>query len=125
LAEREERRAELAALFPGYVEVRAPSCKYNCHGYSFTGAHGWFNDPKRFIADDFTEVPMDEAQINDVLVYQDETGQLTHSGFVNKVKDGKVTRLRSKMGRSAAVLHEPLDVDISYGQPTRLLRRNS
>jgi len=123
LAERQEKRAQLAALFPNAVEVRAPSCKYNCHGYSFTRAHGWFNRPGLFIADDFTEVPMDEARRGDVLVYQDDSGAFTHSGFVKKVSGGKIKILRSKWGRSAAVLHDPLDVDETYGWPTRLLRR--
>jgi hypothetical protein len=123
-AQRRENRAHLFALFPNVVEVRAPSRKYNCHGYSFTHAHGWFNEPDLCIDDDFSEIPMANARRGDVLVYQDDTGEFTHSGFVKRVNGGQIEIVRSKWGKSAAVLHDPLDVDESYGQPTRLLRRN-
>lgn len=123
LAERQESREQLLALFPNYEEVRAPSRKYNCHGYALARGHGWFNEPELLIDEDFFEVPMDEARRGDVLVYQDDALQFTHSAFVKKVKDGEIQLLRSKMGKSCAVLHEPLDVDESYGQPAFLLRR--
>src|SRR5262244_3315985 len=121
LAERQESRENLLALFPNYEEVRAPSCKYNCHGYALARGHGWFNELEILINDDFSQVPMEEARKGDILVYQDDEEQFTHSGFVKKVTEGEISLLRSKMGKSCAVLHDPLDVDETYGEPTLLL----
>src|SRR5437588_10981325 len=83
-AERQQERALVASLHPNVVEVRAPSRKYNCHGYAFARAHGLFEFPDLFIVDDFSQVPTEEARIGDVLVYEDEEGEFTHSGFVRK-----------------------------------------
>jgi hypothetical protein len=123
LAERQQRRARLAVDFPNVVELRAPSRKYNCHGYAFARAHAWFDDPELFIEDDFSEVPFDQARINDVLVYEDASGEKSHSAFVRTVVSGKIMKLRSKWGKLAAVIHDPADVPIEFGQPVRLLRR--
>ena len=123
-AERQQERALVASLHPNVVEIRAPSRKYNCHGYAFARAHGLFEFPDLFIVDDFSQVPTEEARIGDVLVYEDEEGEFTHSGFVKEVIDGEITKLRSKWGKVAAYVHDPFDVDPSFGTPTRLLRRH-
>jgi hypothetical protein len=122
LQEQEQKTAKILALFPDYVEVAVPTCKFNCHGFSFTGAHGWFDFPSRFIEDDFT--PVTQPRVGDLLVYEDDV-EFTHSGFVAKVTNGKITLLRSKMGRSSTVLHRPERVAIEYGNPTMILRRNT
>jgi hypothetical protein len=123
-AERNERRELLAAEFPGLEEDRAPSRKYNCHGYSYTRAHGWFNDPSLFIDDDYHEVPIDEARRSDVLVYEDDDGEITHTAIVKKATDGEIETVRSKWGQWSAVIHEPDVHPPEYGGPARLLRKN-
>ena len=122
-AEREERRALLEALFPGLKEDYAPSRKYNCHGYSYTDRHGWFDDPILFIDDEYYEVPMDKALRLDVLVYEDDDGEITHTAIVKKVSGGKIETVRSKWGQWAAVIHGPDVHPVEYGGPARLLRK--
>ena len=122
-AQKQQKRDQMAAAFPNAVEVRVPSCRYNCHGYAYTAAHGWFGFPDLFIADDFSPVSMANVQVGDVLVYEDDV-EITHSAIVEKVTSGVIMRVRSKWGRMAAFKHEPNDVPVEYGQPVRLLRRN-
>ena len=123
-AERDERRELLEAEFPGLEEDRAPSREYNCHGYSYTKAHGWFDDPEPFIIDDFFEVPMNEARRSDILVYEDDDGEITHTAIVKKATDGKIETVRSKWGQWSAVVHEPDVHPDEYGGPARLLRKH-
>lgn len=121
-AERKRRRDYMARHFPNSVEVRAPSRKYNCHGYSYTRAHGWFEEPEFFIDDDFLEVPMDEARRGDVLIYE-KNGEITHTAIVKKATNGEIKKLRSKWGKLAAVIHKPRKVPRGYGRPARLFRK--
>ena len=122
-AERDERRALLALDFPDVVEVRAPSRKYNCHGYAYTGAHGWFEELELFFADDFAEFPIAEARRGDILIYE-KNGKIAHSAIVKRVTGGKIKELRSKWGKWAALIHDPSEVPAAYGVPVRLFRRN-
>jgi hypothetical protein len=122
-AERQHLREQLAALHPNVVEVRAPSRRYNCLGYAYARAHGWFEHVGLFIHDDFLEVPIANPRRGDVLVYEDENQEIVHSGFVQEVTGSQIKKVRSKWGGAAVVIHDPLDVDESYGAPVRLLRR--
>lgn len=122
-AERQERRELQIAQFPNAVEVRVPSRKYNCHGYAYTQAHGWFEEPEFFIDDDFSEIPIAEAKRGHVLVYE-KGGEIKHSALVKQVSGGTITKVRSKWGKWAALVHHPDEVPAEYGFPMRLLRRN-
>lgn len=122
-AEKKKWRKYMAERFPNSVEVRAPSRKYNCHGFAYAHAHAWFEEPEFFIDDDFSEVPMDEARRGDVLVYE-KSGDIAHSAIVKKATNGVIKKLRSKWGQLAAVIHKPREVHRAYGHPARLLRRN-
>jgi hypothetical protein len=110
--------------FPNVVEIRAPSRKYNCFGYAFAKAHGWFDEPDEFIEDDFSEVPMDEARRGDVLVYK-SLGDIAHSAIVKEVNNGEIIKLRSKWGQRAAVIHRLHEVHPFFGEPAQLLRRKT
>jgi hypothetical protein len=122
-AQREHWRRYMARHFPNSVEVRAPSRKYNCFGYAYARAHGWFEDPDLFIKDDFMKVSMDKARRGDVLVYE-KSGEMVHAAIVNEVADGKIEKVRSKWAKLAAVIHKPREVHRAYGHPAKLLRRN-
>jgi len=122
-AEIQRKRHYMAKHFPDAEEVRPPSRKYNCFGYAYARAHGWFEEPDLFIDDDFFEVPKDKARRGDVLVYEKD-GEIVHSAIVNSVTDGTIETVRSKWGKLAAVIHLPREVHPAYGRPVRLLRRN-
>src|SRR5258708_350655 len=68
-AERELLADQVPELIPYLIEVRPPSRRYNCHGYAYAHAHGWFEKPEFFIKDDFSEIPFNKARRGDVLVY--------------------------------------------------------
>ena len=122
-AQKNRKREYMARHFPNAVEVRPPSRKYNCFGYAYARAHGWFNDPNLFIDDDFSEVPMHKARGGDVLVYK-KGRNIVHSAIVKTVTNGKIETVRSKWGKLAAVIHRPRKVHRAFGRPVRLLRRN-
>lgn len=122
-AEKQRERAWLAAHYPNVVEVLEPSCKYNCFAYAYAQSHAWFNDPRRFIDDDFTQV-LAGAQLGDVLVYRDAT-DFTHSAVVEELTQGEITKVRSKWGKSAVVTHHPTYVPIEFGEPVQLIRRKA
>lgn len=122
-AEAQAARDWMAVHFPNADEIRVPSLRYNCHGYAYADAHGWFNYPDLFIADDFSEVPLDSPKKHDVVLYVND-GVLMHSAIIKSVSGGSIKKLRSKWGGGPAVVHSLTDVPAVYGQPTHLLRRH-
>ena len=120
-----QQRAWMALHHPQAVEIGPPTRKFNCHGYAYANSHGWFCDPEIFLNDDFHEINMSLAQPGDVLIYRDDNNEITHSAIVNEVANGLIQNLRSKFGDRAVVRHIPADVDLSYGAPAQLFRRNA
>jgi hypothetical protein len=113
---------EVASHHPQAVELRPPSFDYNCHGYAYAKAHGWFNHPRRLMDDNYDVFPLDNPRVGDVVVYKH--GQtLMHSAVVTRVEGGEVVELRSKWGELAVLLHDLKGVPRSYGHPEFLLRR--
>ena len=123
-AEVQAARDWMALHFPKTVEIRVPSLRYNCHGYAYADAHGWFDEPDLFIADDFSEVPLASPQKDDVVLYMNG-GVLMHSAVIKSVSRGSIKKLRSKWGGGPAVTHDLADVPAVYGNPVHLLRRNA
>ena len=112
------------AIVSGFAsahEVDDPTVSFNCHGFSLTGAHGWFNRAKPFLDDDLTQISMENAQRGDVISYV-KGDRLKHSGIVEHVSGGQITKVRSKWGGMATVIHDLNDVPPAYGSP-RVLRR--
>ena len=119
--------SELRAIVAGFAsatEVGAPTLRFNCHGLAYTGAHGWFNRVRPFIDDDVTQVSFADARRGDVISYV-KGGRLKHSGIVEHVSGGQITRVRSKWGAMATVIHDLNDVHPAYGEPRVLRRPNS
>jgi hypothetical protein len=113
----------MAFHFPDVVEVRRPSRRYNCHGHAVALSHGWFNDPDRFIEDNYFPVSFDSPQVHDVVLYFNDD-VLMHSAVVRRVVGGEITELRSKWGEGPETLHELRGVPPEYGGPLQLLRRS-
>jgi hypothetical protein len=117
-------RTVLRQQFPNVAEVAPPTRNYNCHGHAHARSHGWFNDPRLFIADDYFQSTMAQPRIGDVIVYVKD-GMHTHSAVVNLVSGTTITQLRSKWGQFPEVLHGLREVPGAYGEPIYLLRRRA
>lgn len=111
----------IVAGFASANEVDPPTLTFNCHGFTFTGAHAWFNRAKPFMDDDHTQISFEDAQKGDVISYV-KGDRLKHSGIVEQVSGGQITKVRSKWGGMATVIHDLNDVPAAYGKP-RVLRR--
>lgn len=120
-------KAELNQLVldehPDVVLLAQPTLRFNCHGFAYAAAHAWFNSPRMFQQDDYTLVEFEDVREGDIVSYfMDHT--LMHSAIVEEVSGGQITKLRSKWGKQATVLHRLDDVPDDYGHPTRPRRRN-
>lgn len=112
------------AIVDGYAsaqEVDDPTVSFNCHGFSLADSHAWFNRAKPFLDDDHTQISFEDAQKGDVISYV-KGDRLKHSGIVEHVSGGLITKVISKWGAMATVIHDLYDVPPAYGKP-RVLRR--
>jgi hypothetical protein len=119
--------ASLRAIVAGHAsaqEVDAPTLRFNCHGFGYARSHAYFYSSvvPIFDADDMVSVPFDSPRRGDIVSYR-KGGRLKHSGVVERVSDGQITRVRSKWGAMATVIHDPEDVPDAYGTPRALHRR--
>lgn len=115
-------RAWMKEHFPDAIEVRPPTFAYNCFGYALAESHGWFLEAQPFFDDDFFDVPFDQPQVGDVLVYMKKTA-VAHTAVVTRVDGDSITELQSKWGAMPEVLHTLTEVPAAYGKPAFLLRR--
>ena len=122
-AEKAEMNQLVTDEFPD-VELRGePTLTFNCHGFAYAAAHAWFNSPRKFQLDDYTLIEFEDVREGDIVSYfSDHT--LMHSAIVEEVTGGEITKLRSKWGMRATVLHRLDEVPADYGHPTRPRRRN-
>ena len=113
----------IVAGFDSAVEIDDPTRRFNCHGFAYTHSHGWFNVAKPFIDDDVTQIPFADARPGDIVSYR-KGGRLKHSGVVEQVTNGVITKVRSKWGSLATVVHDLDDVHPVFGAAEILRRPN-
>jgi hypothetical protein len=122
LAEIEKARDWMAKHFPDTIEVRQASRRYNCHGHAYARSHGWVNEPRPFLTDDYFEVSFDSANVGDVVIYVNGD-TLMHSAVVRRIFNGEIMEMRSKWGEGPEVLHELKGIPHEYGVPVQIFRR--
>lgn len=118
-------RQQVRIDFPDAVETGAPTWQYNCHGHALAGSHGWFDNERPLVADNYTEVSFASPQEEDVVVYVNEfNGRhlVMHTAVVTRVEDGEITRVRSKWGHGSELSHQLTDLPPIMGRPRMLLR---
>ena len=120
--EKAQIRQIVAQQFPGVSEVAPPTRQYNCHGHAHAQSHGWFNDPRPFMEDDYIQATMAHPQPGDAVVYVKD-GNHTHSAIVLLVSGNQITQMRSKWGQFPELLHQLRQVPGDYGEPVYLIRR--
>lgn len=114
---------EMATEFnPAAVEISPPTARFNCHGFAYASSHGWFNHPERFFEDDFDQLALESARVNDVVIYMNDD-TLMHSGKITRVVGGTIVEVESKWGELALLSHSLRGVPPIYGDPSHVLRR--
>lgn len=82
----------------------------NCHGWVFTkGRYLLFGPEVELILKDNGYQPVDQPEINDVIVYRGNDGTISHSGLVQAILADGSPIIESKWGIGPRCLHFPLD----------------
>lgn len=94
------------------LKVRTdPSGIYNCHGMTFANRRTGIDDANelRLILhdDNYVEVSMEEALPGDVVLYEEESGDISHSGIVIEARSehSLTPRIVSKWGDLSEMIH--------------------
>ena len=117
-----EARAMALEINPEAIEISPPTTGFNCHGFAYAESHGWFNHPDRFFEDDFDQMNLASARVNDVVIYMDGD-TLMHSAIITRVVSGQIVELHSKWGDLAVLVHSLTGVPAEYGEPSHIVRR--
>jgi hypothetical protein len=114
---------EARKLHPN-AKHRSVTHTYNCVGMAFVTRRTWV-DPEYVYTflndDDYQQIAQSEAQVGDVVVYKDRTGDVVHVGIViQRDEDLKQAEIRlkilSKWGPWAEFIHDPDDVLPAFGK---------
>jgi len=115
--------AEIIKKFGNAKKVADACPVYNCHGLTFASRRTAV-DAQVFpiLADDgFEEVPAKDAQEGDVIVYFDERGEVSHTGFVIGHKEVilgnglTIPKIWSKWGKGPEMVHLVPECDFYIG----------
>ncbi len=99
---------------------------YNCHGATFTadGRGGWLAGVSidTILAENgFYAIADSEARPEDVVVYRNDQGVVTHSGVVEAIIPEGI-RVRSKLGALSTDVHFKDEVSVVYGENVTIYR---
>lgn len=70
------------------IRIATPTSKYNCHSYAWHSQNisendYWIDDPNEYYTDgSYVEIPYNQVQIRDRIIYLDSNGRNIHSGIV-------------------------------------------
>lgn len=114
LAQAGQRLLAHAGLTQRVIPVADPDARSNCHGWVFTGGRYWVRAKHiDLILADNGYALVDEPAVDDVVIYRDVTGAVTHTGLVRGVaRDGRAL-VESKWASYGRFLH--LVGDHPYG----------
>lgn len=108
--------AEADALFrnrrfpAGAIRTGPPDDTYVCHDWTFAGGPSDILDGYHSVADilrDYDYQPVDQPQVNDIIAYYSDGGQIVHTGVVRAIGDHGLILVESKWGSLGRYLHEP------------------
>ena len=100
-----------------------PQLQSNCHGWVFTGGeHLLRGEDVQLILDDNGYDRVHSPESNDIAIYRDQSGYITHTGLVRGTLSGAVM-VESKWGIGALYLHvadeQPYGKNIEYYRTNR------
>lgn len=80
----------------------------NCTGWVFTGAHAWIQCRNvQAILDDNGYQPVKSVQAGDLIIYRDESNEISHAGCVIALLDDGRPLIQSKWGHQGVFVHLP------------------
>ena len=97
------------ALAVRLIQTAPPSAETNCHGWVFCDGRFCLEDydVDRILRDNDYHI-VSQPQPGDLIVYRAYSDEVTHTGIVRLVQDGRVL-VESKWGRLGRYLHSPGD----------------
>ncbi len=102
------------------------SALYNCHGLTFASRRTRieeFSSIALILRDDkYEEVPREQALPGDIVIYYDDSGDLTHSGLVVLNEPPLNPLICSKWGNGPEFVHGLYNVPSVYGADHRFYR---
>jgi hypothetical protein len=108
-AERESQRLHQMRLDRKVIQTGSADLAYNCHGWVFTGGRCWVRGAavESILADNGYRVTT-SPQEGDVVVFRNQTGEVTHTGLVRGHANGTV-QIESKWGQMGRYVHTAED----------------
>ena len=105
------------------ARIRSLSARYNCMGMVFAARRVWIETPElQMILDDdeFRKLAPSEApEVGDVVVYRDESGNVSHVGLIAQVllgaREEPEFRVLSQWGQDGEYFHNINDVSPLLG----------
>ena len=108
------------------ARLRSLASVYNCLGMVFASRRTWVEPeelPKILSDDSYRKIKRTELQSGDVIIYRDDSNEVSHVGIVDevivKLEDGtKKVRVLSQWGADGEYFHLDYDVNPRLGQPS-------
>lgn len=92
------------------IRIAAPDETSNCHGWTFTEGAFWVpKEEIEKILEDNGYCPVSTPTENDIIVYYDGGGEISHSGLVRAAPDQGPVLIESKWGGLGRYIHQPSD----------------
>ena len=107
----------------GATRVGSPTAYYNCHSFAWYKASSsnpyWIRSADKFITDSEctyigTGPTSTSAQVNDIIVYYNSSGNAIHSGIITAVTSDGVLTVKSKWGQGGTYVHAVNNVPAEY-----------
>jgi hypothetical protein len=107
---REKEAQETRELRFSLIGVAPPDETSNCFGWVFTAGAYWIYQPDvEHILEDNDYTPIAVPQLDDLIIYRDDSGEIAHCGIVRAAgKDGLIL-IESKWGQLGRYIHKPQD----------------
>jgi hypothetical protein len=82
----------------------------NCHGWVFTGGRYWLSeiDVEHILVDNGYQ-PTSDPRPDDLAIYRDDSGAISHTAVVRAAGDGKPVLVEGKWGWMGVFVHEVAD----------------
>jgi hypothetical protein len=90
------------------IRTGNPDLACNCHGWVFAGGRYWVRGREvARVLDDNGYLPVATPRVNDLIVYRDADGNISHTGLVRATGEGGLVLIESKWSWLGRYVHPP------------------